>query len=118
MDLLLDRDTHDLKLQGGDLQLVQGGNWVQQSIKQNLQAILGEWFLDREVGLPWFDELLQKGTTESRVKQLLIREIVNTAGVERLDSLIVNVDNRTRQATVTFEAQALGEVITGQEVFG
>jgi hypothetical protein len=118
MDLLLDRTTHDLVIQNGDLQLVDGGNWVQQSIKQNLQAILGEWFLAPSVGLPWFDELLQKGISESRVKQLLIREIVGTSGVERLDSLIVNVDNRTRQAVVTFEAQALGELITGREVFG
>lgn len=118
MDILLDKTSHDLIIRNGDLQLVDGGNWVQQSIKQNLQAILNEWFLDRSVGLPWFDELLQKGTSQNRIKQLLIREIVNTNGVEKLNSLLVNVDNRTRQASVTFEAEAFDTVITGNEVFG
>lgn len=118
MDLKLDLIEHDLTLVNGDLQLVDGGNWVQQSIKQNLQTLLGEWFLNTAVGLPWFDEILQKGTSQNRVQQLLIREIVNTNGVEKLNALNVNVDNRTRQARVTFEAQALGTVITGNEVFG
>lgn len=118
MDLLLDKTTHDLTLKNGDLQLVDGGNWVQQSIKQNLQTLLGEWFLDTTIGLPWFDEIMQKGTSENRIKQLLIREIANTQGVEKLNSLIINVDNRTRRGTVTFEVQALGTIITGNEVFG
>ena len=118
MDLKLDLIEHDLTLVNGDLQIVDGGNWVQQSIKQNLQAILGEWFLDRTVGLPWFDEILQKGTSSNRVKQLLIREIVNTKGIEKLNTLNINVDNRTRQASVSFEVVALGTVITGNEVFG
>ncbi len=118
MDLLLDRTDHDIIITNGDLQLVDGGNWVQQSIKQNLQAILGEWFLDRAVGLPWFDEILQKGTSRSRVQQLLIREIIKTNGVEKLNSLTLDLDPSTRRAVVTFEVQALGTVITGNEVFG
>ena len=118
MDLLLDKTTHDLTLKNGDLQLVDGGNWVQQSIKQNLQTLLGEWFLDPTIGLPWFDEIMQKGTSRSRVQQLLIREIIKTNGVEKLNSLTLDLDPSTRRAVVTFEVQALGTVITGNEVFG
>lgn len=118
MDLKLDKTEHDLTLVNGDLQLVDGGNWVQQSIKQNLQALLGEWFLDRGVGLPWFDEIFQKGTSRSRVQQLLIREIIKTNGVEKLNVLTLDLDPRTRKASVTFEVVALGTVITGNEVFG
>ncbi len=118
MDLLLDRTSHDLTITNGDLSLVDGGNWVQQSIKQNLQTLLGEWFLNTAVGLPWFDEILQKGTSQNRVQQLLIREIINTNGVEKLNYLNLDLDPSTRLARVDFEVQALGTVLTGNEVFG
>ena len=118
MDLALEKSTHDLVISAGDATLVEGGNWVQQSIKQNLLTMLGEWFLDRTIGLPWFDELLAKGTEPNRIRQLLIREIVGTKGVERLSRLTLDVDASTRRATVDFEAMAQGQVITGTEVFG
>jgi hypothetical protein len=102
MDILLDTATHDIVLQGRDLGTVTGNPLIAQRLKQNLLTQLGEWFLDASIGLPWFDDIFQKGTSLGRMRQYLIREIVNTNGVQKLNSLDLSVNNATRRLTVAF----------------
>ena len=116
MDIMLDPVTHDIVLNGRNLALVRGNELIAQRLKQNLLTITGEWFLDRSVGLPWFDEILQKGTNLDRIRQYFIREIVNTKGVTVLNSLSMNNDPATRRLTVDFVVN--GDVnINFSEVF-
>lgn len=116
MDMLLDKNTHDIIISGRDIALVRGDALIAQRLKQNLLTIAREWFLDRSVGLPWFDEILQKGTSLDRIRQYFIREIVNTKGVTVLNSLNMNNDPSTRRLTVDFVVN--GDVnINFSEVF-
>jgi hypothetical protein len=102
MDIMLDPVTHDIKLNGRDMGIVRGDALIAQRLKQNLLTITGEWFLDRSVGLPWFTEIFQKGTSLDRIRQYFIREIVNTKGVTVLNSLTMTNDPATRKLTVNF----------------
>jgi hypothetical protein len=112
MDLLLDLETHDLVLTRRDLELVRGADLVRQRLKQNLLTLRGEWFLDETVGLPYFDEILTKATTQDRIRQLYIREIIDTQGVEKLNSLSFNVDAKTRKGRLEFTVETTEGIIT------
>lgn len=118
MDLKLDLETHDLSLKGRDLALLQGVDLVRQRIKQNLLANQGEWFLDAAVGLPWYEEIFQKQTSEARVRALLIRRIVATQGVEALNTFEMTVDKATRTASIAFSCVADGVTIEQELALG
>lgn len=104
MDILLDRDTHDIVTSGYDLQNVSGIDLVRQRLKQRLLLILGEWFLDTTIGLPWFQEFSQKGIRESRVRSLLIRQIVETQDVTELVEFELDYNSSGRTLLVQFRA--------------
>jgi len=103
-DLELDPNTHDLVLRRFDLALVDGGALIVQRIKQRLLLFLGEWYLDTEAGVPWFQEILVKGVDLARVETLLKRAIVGTDGVARLTSLDLDFTPEPRRLLVSFRA--------------
>ena len=103
--------SHDLSRGGYDLQIVVGVDLVRQRIKQRLLTILGEWFLDQSIGLPWFGELNQKGITQSRVRTLLIRQITQTAGVLRLEDFSLEYDNQNRTLSVAFRVETVAGIL-------
>lgn len=102
-DVLLN-DAHDLELIGGDLVITsESRQEVGQHIKQRLLAIKGEWFLDQNLGLPWFDTILGKHSNLDIVEALLRSQIVGTPGVVTLTEFSLTVpDAATRVARVTF----------------
>jgi hypothetical protein len=106
MDLLLDRNTHDLVIEPFDLKLVSGIDLIRQRLKQRLLTIRGEWFLNQEIGLPWFAEINAKGTPEARIRALLIEQITETEGVLTLDAFELDYNSRTRTMLLQFEVTA------------
>lgn len=101
-DILLDRVTYDLPDPIYDLPLVRGVDLIRQRLKQRLLTLLGEWFLDGEIGLPWFDELAQKGIEDARVSALVLRVIAETEGVQEVVSFDLDLNRRTRQLVINF----------------
>lgn len=112
MDIRLDTASHDIVLNGRDLGTVTSDPLTAQRLKQNLLTNLGEWFLDASIGLPWFDRIFKKGTSLAEIRQYLIREIVNTAGVDVLNQLNISTDSR--RLTVSF---TVNNNLTINEVF-
>lgn len=100
-DLLLS-EAHDLVIENNDFILTDSQNVVGQRIKQNLLTFLGEWFLDIEVGLPFFEEILGKGKSLARIESLYIRAIGNTEGVQEITEFDLDYNSSNRKLTVTF----------------
>lgn len=115
MDLALDTN-HDLIITGRDLTPLTGSALVAQRIKQRLLLLQGEWFLDEEAGLPWFDRIFTKQQTLDGVKQLLIKEINETPGVDELQALSLELNKETRQVNCNFTVLADGEALSLIEV--
>ncbi len=74
MDFQLDADTNDLVLVGGDIVLASGLQAVAQRIKDRLQTFLGEWFLDRDFGPPYLDDVLIKNPSLTLVRSILLAQ--------------------------------------------
>lgn len=95
-DLLLD-SNHDLVIKDFDLVLTTEQESVGQRIKQHLLTIKGEWFLDTELGVAWFSDILGQKTSEDAVRSLLINEILKVDGVDKIQDFAINFDEKTRK---------------------
>lgn len=110
-DILLDRATHDVVTDGYDLSLVTGVDLIRQRIKQRILTIQGEWFLDTDAGLPWFDQIIGKGAEEQEISALLIQSIIETEGVDALVEFDLTIDRRARTMLLQFRVTADGTEI-------
>ena len=114
MDLSLDLDPTslsylDLLFIDGDVPLTsdgdtRGANPVLQNVGQNLRTYQGEWFLDTTLGLPWFQTILQKGTTQSQIDSIIQGAILATRGIVQLSSYSSTLNPAARTLAVQFTA--------------
>ncbi|MET3654099.1 hypothetical protein [Dyella japonica] len=73
---------------------------VAQAVQTRLELFSGEWFLDTSAGLPWRTQVLGKYT--QNIRDFVIKQqIVNTQGVQSLDSYSSSVDPNTRRFSVS-----------------
>lgn len=116
-DLLLDTHVYDLVVKGGDLGLVHDVDAIVQEVNIRLRFFLAEWFLDKTAGVPYLQEIVVKSPVLAAVKSVLRDEILNCAGIDSVTSLELELDQSTRQLTVTWAGTTnLGALIPTQEV--
>lgn len=86
---------------------------VAQTVTCRLLLIGGEWYQDQRRGTPWRERIWKKGVTESTVRRMVQQVVTTTPGVRSMESLDVEIDAATRQATIS-NLQIVAE--TGQIV--
>lgn len=108
----LDGDNNLVRV-AGRLQRVADGASVVQAIRVALQRFKGEWFLNVEDGMPYFEDILVKNPNLGQVHRRFVDHIESVAGVDRVETLTLNLNSETRELFVTFEALLdLGELVT------
>lgn len=98
----LDPATHDIDLSQRTMTLSSGNELLRQRIIQKLRLIQGEWFLNRNIGLPWNDILRSKRISEAGLQQFILQALASVQGVETVDALDVLIDARERTASISF----------------
>lgn len=109
-DLLLD-DDNDLVI-GTDLSWSRGIPAVVQSGRIALQMYRGEWFLDLDAGIPYWNEILgQRADIAAAVaRDEFHRELLAVEGVLEVVRLDTSFDAATRALVVAWQVStALGE---------
>lgn len=99
---LLDAYVHDLVIVNGNVPLYQG---LDQRIDCVLRTFLGEWWLDKTIGVPYFEELLKKNPDLSVVRQAFAAVILSVPGVKKITKLETKFSRATRTFRVDFEVQ-------------
>lgn len=103
MDLLLNTTTHDLVFQNGPLTSEYTTQPFTQVVAQRLKIRLlcfeGEWFMDTEYGVPYFQSILAKKVPKSRVDSILQQEILAERGVKEIVSFTSSLQNRQYSAS-------------------
>lgn len=99
-ELALD-EAGDLRLTNGDIVIIEGPEALAQRIQTRLRLFRGEWVHDQSRGIPWLQDLLDRGVSERTLMQILRRAILATPGVASIVSLDVRIDRTTRAATIT-----------------
>lgn len=110
----------DLVFSDGDLVLTAGPEGVCQLCVLRLGTIRGEYFLDEEEGMPWFENenrdraILGRTFDERYVREQATNILNSTPGVGKIVSITVDYVVATRTGTLTFVVQTtFGEEITG-----
>lgn len=110
LDVALDTDG-DIKIDAGGLSFVSGVAGVVQLARINMLLFLGEWFLNMDIGIPYYDELLGDASktpgVRDRAQAIFAAAILETPGIVSIIQLSVDIDSTSRQMTVTWAAQTL-----------
>lgn len=106
-DLLLGSDN-DLVV-GKDLSFSSGVQAVAQSCRIALQMFEGEWFLNLDVGIPYWDQILtQKPAAAIAAAQLAFRDALRSVvGVLDILQLQVQYVGATRALNVTWQVSTV-----------
>lgn len=103
MDLLLDPVTHDIVYINGKTLVTQSkADVVAQRLKIKLSTFLGEWFLDLDVGIPYFQQILNKIRNKSTVDTIFQKAIMEDPDVIEMISYTSDLDGRTRTFSLDF----------------
>lgn len=89
---------------GRGVSRVEGTEYIAQLTKNKLKTVLGEWELNKKIGIPWFDELLVHNYQLDTIYNWISKTILSTKEVKSLESLILRVDRRERKLFATFRA--------------
>lgn len=100
-DLLLNNE-HDLMINDFDLQLTNNQNVIKQRLKQALLTFKGNWFLDANLGVPYYEQILGHKNSLTTARSILINAINNVDGVKELKSFDIDLDANTRNVKVEF----------------
>ena len=90
--------THDILMKGGDLAYVSGSDEVVQRVKIALLHEYGEYFLAREVGVP-YDRILGSKMPMEHMLNIFRNVIMAVPGVSSIDSM--NISGSGRQFFLT-----------------
>lgn len=98
-DLLLGSD-HDLVITDFDLNLTDDTQTLNQSILQHLKAFKGDWFLDVDKGMPYYEEILGQRNSIDSVRAVFIEQIKSIDGVKEIVDLELNLNGADRSLDV------------------
>ena len=106
IDFKLTLLEHDLTIVNGRLATIDTSNEVAQNVKIRLMTYEGEWFLDVDLGVPWFQQIL--GKKDASLAELLVRKEINsTTGVSKIVSMNPLFDYATRNFSVYTKIQTV-----------
>lgn len=106
MDLLLDPDTHDMVFVNGGVPVTQElADVVAQRLKITLYTFLGEWFLDRAVGVPYMQQIFGKVRNKSTI-DLIFQQIISAdTDVIEILSFTSELPSTGRSYSMTFSVR-------------
>jgi len=91
------------------IQLVSSEAAVAQAVRFRRGLQRGEWFLNLDVGIRWYEEILGDASktpgVEARARAAVAAAILDTPAVVSITRLDVTLDAAARTLTVTFVAQ-------------
>jgi len=99
-DIKLGLTSHDIAIEDNTFSFVEGADRVGQQIKIRILWFLGEWFLDTNRGVPWFEEIFVKNPDIAEIEAQLKVEIATVPNVKEITQWSSDLDVKTRTYTV------------------
>jgi len=106
MDLLLNKDTHDIVFVNGKCPVTQLlVDVVAQRLKITMYTFLGEWFLDTTVGVPYFQQIFGKIRSKVTIDLIFQRIISTDTDVIEILSFESSLSPSDRGYSMTFQVR-------------
>ncbi len=123
-DMAFDPETGDLDDNEGDLYFQSGKRAVQQAVAFTLGFILGEWFLDEDQGLPYFEKdatgrvsstpILTRNPNLPALRAVMRAHVAESQDVTDPPTLDVSLDRETREMGVRFTVPSVYGLVEGE----
>jgi len=104
-DILMD-DDGDIVLDEQGLHFVSGLQAVVQGARIRMGMFAEEWFLNLDIGIPYYEEIMFENYDEPTARAEFIAAILDVPGIVEVISLTLALDS-TRTLTVTWQARTL-----------
>lgn len=92
MDLQL--YDHDLKISNGDLAICSDEHQaIAQAIKIRLKTFKEEWFLDTDIGLPYFSHILGQKPKMPYLRHLIAAQVESIIGVNKIKDFNIHLNS-------------------------
>lgn len=75
---------------------------LKEHIQQKYSMFLGEYFLDRRLGIPYYENILIKQYNEINVETILKRVLFNIDDIYSINSFVLDFDDPERNLDVEF----------------
>ena len=103
MNILL--NENDITFRNNKLETVRGRDEMVQKINCCLGSSMADWFLDTNLGVPYFQQLYRKGITREEVLAIFLNYISNIQGVIAITYIDVVFDVEKRTAKLDFRVR-------------
>lgn len=113
--LKIDDLTKDLAIEDNNFVLISGVDRAKQNLLTRLRTYLGEWFLNINIGIPYYQDVFRKGVPVSQITGVFKEAIVTTPGVDELVKFDADYTNNNRNLSINFEAKYGEETISIEE---
>lgn len=115
MNLKID-ENGDLIVERYGLKRITNLEQTAQRIRTRLNMFRGEYFLDENIGMPWFESILRKNPRADTVKSVFKQTILTTPSVLELKDFSIT-DGNIRNLQVQFKVTAEeGDIVENIEV--
>lgn len=98
-----------LVIPGVGVPLVSGEQAVVQAIRFRLQLELREWFLNRDVGSDWYEQVLGDPSktpgVEARARAIVAAAILDVPAVDEILQLETSLEPQERRLRIRFQAR-------------
>jgi hypothetical protein len=111
MAILRQIPAGDLALENGSYLVIDGVDMVRQKLASRFRFFLGEWFLDRRQGIPYYRDVLKKDADLDVVRSVFRKVVLGTPGVTGLRRFDLRFDAVERHLVFDFEASSLDGTI-------
>ena len=92
----------DLLIEGFDLRLTTDTEIVEQRIRQALLTFRGEWFLNVELGIPYYENILGEKNSLPAIKAIFVDSIKKVEGAKELTKFEIKFDDNNRALAINF----------------
>jgi len=99
-------DNFDRVIENNDFVVIDGIDALIQRLRVTLTTFLGECFMDKTVGIPFFQEVFQKGVSVERIAAVFKTPIIQTDGVSELLDFNLKIDKIKRSLSGDFSIRA------------
>lgn len=105
--------NNDFIIENGEFVLVSDGAQVAQNVRERLLFYLDDYFLNRNLGVPYFQVIFQKPVDLAEVESILKQTIIQTDGVDQLLTFLTTFDPVTRKMTIATSFNTVFDTIEG-----
>ncbi len=95
---------NDIYTVDGDLPLVTGIEEIRQMTGQMLRSFQGDWFLDLELGMPFFQTIFKKATSISDIEGIYLDRISAIPGILDITKFDLEYTKGSREINIVFTA--------------